>query len=458
MPDGNTTSPHAYRALGFVNNPFPPIDESASSPLWARVVTHAASNRLFAGCVRASLRARPVLITMKNDVPDYYLRLALNEFLSTTAGDPDLSMLTINASLEIMRIGRIRGALAELAERVAAANLPLTAGLYLADLLKDPDLTLPEAAALADGQVTDAAGAFASDPAAAFLRFLGARKTDALPTRDEEFDALHMTYLRGVGLEPEPAEEDAGPVVSEELDDRAPSVADAAPADDMSAEAMDPDDAMREYLLALVHEDLSPIISRALAGYRGFGESMVAQEMKVTKAPRKTLKAILRLMSYRWKLIVFLWENVESWPLMEHQAHLDVLAALSELRWTFGEFGVMGVTVVEGVAPELEEAFAGAEQVDWSVPGFQGLYEGDTSWNGELVGSWLDSAAVEGSSPVRLDGPELAPIVAAAEGDMLRFAVMAEVAFRDAAGRGATTLDADAVAAGLDSVKIEDGA
>jgi hypothetical protein len=143
---------------------------------------------------------------------------------------------------------------------------------------------------------------------------------------------------------------------------------------------------------------------------------------------------------------------------MEHQAHLDVMAALNELRWTFGEFGVMGVTVIKGVAPELEEAFAGAEQVDWSVPGFQTLYDGDTSWNADLVRSWLDSAAVEGASPLHLDGPELAPLVDAADGDMLRFALLAEVAFRDAAGRGVSTLDAASVAAALDSVKIEDGA
>jgi hypothetical protein len=46
--------------------------------------------------------------------------------------------------------------------------------------------------------------------------------------------------------------------------------------------------------------------------------------------------------------------------------------------------------------------------------------------------------------------------VDACENDVLRFALMAEAAFRDAAARGVAVLDAEAATAGLDSVRIAD--
>lgn len=455
MSDGRTPDPSEYQRLGFCNNPFPPIDESATSPLWTRVLTHAATNRLMSAVMRASSGSRPVKITSPEEMPDYYHRVALNAFLGASGRDEALSMLALNVPLEIMKLGTIRGVIAEFAERVAAMDLPLTVGLYLRDRLSDPDLTLPEAAALVDGQLDEARDAFLADPAAAMYRFLGRRTTDAVPSREEQFDALHMTYLRGVGLDPSPIEDEIGDGIADELDS---DVGVDAVADTTPAEVVSPDDAMRDYLLAIIHTDLSPVVARALAGYREFGEAMVAQELKITKAPRKTMRAILRLLSYRWDHIVLLWETFDAWPLMEQQTKLDVMAALNELRWMIGEYGVMGVNMVPGLAPEIEEMFAGAEQVDWSLPGFTELYAGDMSWNQELVQSWIDSASVLQPSAVRVDGALLAPMVAAAESDVMRFALMAEAAFRDAVLRCAVELDEAAVRAGIDSVRIGDDA
>jgi len=452
-------SPSAYLSLGLVSNPFPKIVENAYNPFWQRVLTHAVSNRLLSGVVRARANAKPVFITMTEEFPDVYLRGALNEFLAETAADRGLSMMTINATLDIMRLGSIRGTLAEVCERIAASQLDLTTGLYLADVLQNADRTLPEAAALSGSQIDEAAAAFLADPGPAMRRYLGFRATDTLPTREEEFDALHMTYMKGAGLEHDPVEDEDAMPVSEEPEGNFAAPPQHSVADSQAEEeVVHPDDLVRDYLLALVSTDLSPVVARALSGYRVFGENMFAQEMKVTKAPRKTLKAALRLMSYRWKNVVFLWETFDAWPMMEHQTHLDILAALNELRWLFGEYGVMGVAPMKGVAPEVEEAFAGAEQVDWTIPGFNAIYEQDYSWNPELVQSWIDSASIALPSVYRVDGPELAPIVAASEGDVMRFALIAEVAFRDAAARGAASLDSAAIDAAVASVNIEDGA
>ena len=294
-------------------------------------------------------------------------------------------------------------------------------------------------------------------------RFMGPRSTDPAPSREEEFDALHMAYMRGAGLEKDPDFGDAAATAQEDTADAAAvvpvlPVSGEGDVSDAVAEIIDADELMRRYMLALVGNDASPVVARALGGFRLYGDGMFAQEMKVTKAPRKTLRAALRLLSYRWKNIIFLWEGFEAWPFMEQQTKLDIMAALNELRWLFGEYGVMGLSIIKGQTPELEEAFAGGEQVDWDMPAFQRLYDRDNSWDAELVQSWIDSASIAVPSVLRVDGAELAPLVAAAEDDVLRFALIAEAAFRDAAARGAASLDDAAIAAALASVKVEEGA
>ena len=91
--------------------------------------------------------------------------------------------------------------------------------------------------------------------------------------------------------------------------------------------------------------------------------------MKVTKAPRKTLAAILRLMNARWGTITVIYDSFGSWPILDRQTKMDILSSMTELRWIIADTGVMVVAALKGEALELEEQFAGAEQVDWSMPG-----------------------------------------------------------------------------------------
>jgi hypothetical protein len=137
---------------------------------------------------------------------------------------------------------------------------------------------------------------------------------------------------------------------------------------------------------------------------------------------------------------------------------LSVLAALTELRWIIGETGVMGVSVCKGTAPEAEEQFAAGVQVDWSMPELASMSRGDVTFDAAAVQSWLDAAALSGESAIKADGAQLAPLVGACDNDVQRFALMAEVAFRDAAERGACTLDDAAIAAGMLSCQAEEGA
>ena len=55
-----------------------------------------------------------------------------------TSSDPRLEMMTLNIPLDMMRQGRIRGTLTELAELVAAVDLSATIAAYLATALRSP--------------------------------------------------------------------------------------------------------------------------------------------------------------------------------------------------------------------------------------------------------------------------------------------------------------------------------
>jgi hypothetical protein len=315
-----------------------------------------------------------------------------------------------------------------------------------------------------EDEVAEAVRLFADDPHGAVARYLGAQPGLATPKAfTEEDDALHEAYLRQVGQDVDPDQEqegDEGDAVAAEAaaesgDD---AIADDGTGSDEVAPPRDPDLAMRAYLLERVRTDLSPVVARALGAYEAWGDGIVAQELKVTKAPRKTLGAVLRFMSHRWKRVVVLFDSFDAWPLIEPKTKMKILAALTELRWIIGETGVMGLLVIQGQTPEIEEQFAGAEQVDWSMAEIAGLYDADYALRAETVQRWLDAAALEGASPLAVGGPELAPLVEASDNDILRFALMAEAAFRNAAERGANSIDEAAVAAGIASVSVEDGA
>lgn len=445
-----------YSRLGYVANPFATEDQSGSEPYWMRLVTRAAANNLLAATFRARRASRPVLLNMVEEIPEYYYRVAQNDFLRRMSDDPSLDMMALNISLDIMRLGRIRGTLAELAELVVAVDFPATLAAWFARELDIPDSGMPESSLVSAEELVAAREQFVTDPEAAVVRYLGVR-TEPVPV--SEMDAVtHEAYLRQLGQEIEVEQDQEG---LESVPGLVEHVPNEAPADE-DAEAVepepDPDAGMREYLLALARMRLSPVIARALAGYGPYGESLAAQELKITKAPRKTLAALLRLMNARWGTVTVIYDNFGVWSILDQQTKMDVLTSLTELRWIVAETGVMVVAVLKGTTPELEEQFAAAEQVDWSLPELTALYNGDTSLDLATVQAWLDSAAIDGPSPLRADGPELAALVAAAGDDIREFAAMAEAAFSDSASRGSATIDAAAVEAGLASRKSEVGA
>jgi hypothetical protein len=450
-----------YGALGLVANPFPLwSDEPGDDAYWVRVVTHAASNALLSACVKAAApeRSRPVMLTMTEDIPDFFPTGALNDFLYRSAHDPALRMMALNIHLEMMQLGTIRGPLTEFAELLAAVDFPRTAGEYFARMLREPDLGLPESSVVTMEQIEEAAALFAAEPATTTERFFGARRAgDGISGVVLEEDALQATYVRQLAdstdLEAESPEGEGADMP--EYDEapvplRGAEESDAdADQDDAEEPQASPDEALREYLIACVKADLSPTIARALRAYRSYGATIVAQEIKVTKAPRRTLTAVLRFMSARFGTVVAIFNNFDPWPRLEPEARRDVLLALAELRLIVGEAGVLGVALVEGQAPELEEQFAGGVKVRWGFEEVASLQHGEKVFEEETVQRWLDAASLDEASAFRADGPQLSRLIEACDGDMIAFARMAEAAFRSSAQRGASELDEAALADGL---------
>jgi hypothetical protein len=448
MSDPTTTPATVdYLSLGFVDNPFVSAAGSGAEPQWLRLVANAAANRLVSATLRACALSRPVVVNMTEAVPEYYYRFAQNDFLARAANEPVLGMMALNIPLDMMRLGRIRGTLAELAELVVAVDMPATMAAWYRTALEEPDTEIPEASLVTAEQLAEAADLFACHPQEAVKRFL---TVDVRPLSDAEVDvAVHEAYLRQIGqpVEVERNEED---VEVAPFDPAGVAAVESVPSeDDETSEAEPPADAnMREYLMALVRTRLSPVVARAFSSYGQYGESLAAQEFKITKAPRKTLAAVLRLMNSRWGNVIVIYD-FEPWPGLDQATKVGVLQSLTELRYIIAETGVMVLGVVEGKSPEIAEQFAAAEQVDWTMPELEPLSKGARDFDAAWVQSWLDAASLEGDSRLKVDGPEFAPLVRACGGDVFAFADMAEAAFRDAAGRSADTLDAAAIAAGV---------
>lgn len=465
MPEASDSSID-YSTLGLVANPFAPTHQSSGDPYWSRLIVHAAVNRLHVALLGDQEDGRPVLVSMPHDCPDYYYTAAENAFLARTGSDQRLNALAVNVGLDMMRLGRIRGTLAEVAELVSAAEFDLTLAKYCAAVFAEPDTTIPAFDAIRDADTVALARAFEERPRESVAEIFGEDTYARNPDRNESDFVLREAYYRQSTLDPNPSETEDVP---EEAEGETTSVMSPAVADDSSAalpgyaeyrEAVheegaeeEPDEtdrrlAIASYVIAYAKTHLSPVVARGLRAYLNDGTGALAHELKVTKAPKKTLKAIIKLARHRFDRFVVLYDRFDSWTLLDSEVRALVLGSLQELRWVLAEGGRMVVLAYGGQTPEIEEQFAAAEQVDWSMRGLL-QYQDGRAYDADIAQDWIDSASAEPSGRLRVDSPAFASIATAAEGDMFRFAWMAAAAVDDAAVRGLRELDDEAVAAGL---------
>jgi hypothetical protein len=209
-----------------------------------------------------------------------------------------------------------------------------------------------------------------------------------------------------------------------------------------AAAQADETSAVRDYLIEYTQVHLSPVIARALRMYRERGLSAMSEELKITKAPRKTLNAIVELSQVRYRKVALIYDELQSWKEIPLDLRSQVVGSIANIRWKLADSAVMVFMAAPGEAPELEETFGGGERIVWDFHNLQSIQAAPAAVNGAIVNEWLASAALPGSEPLAMDHPVLSRMAEEAHGALPRFLDLAREAIEDAADRGVELDDA----------------
>ena len=170
-------------------------------------------------------------------------------------------------------------------------------------------------------------------------------------------------------------------------------------------------------------------------------------EFKVTKAPKKTLAALVRFARVRFKKVALILDGFEEWERVAPEIRSLIVGNLSEIRWALDKDAVMVFLIGEGTADELAEQFAGGTQLEWDMPGVERDADTRDTIDVAIIDGWLADAAAPGATPITMADPVLTGL-AAASTTMTQFAEKAANAIENAAERGVSALDDAALTAG----------
>jgi hypothetical protein len=422
--------------MGLIGNPFSSIRNREGEAVGLTLEMQAAANRMLAAVdhLAGEDRPHPLWLDKSNDVANTYHRGALIDVEQELIRDESLRVLPAYVQLFTARTGRIRATLNAIAERLATRDFHRTMGEWLKVVVAEPDDQLPEYALTADGAWDELVEQVASDPTEAFIEHFGESVLFRSQDRTKEHD------VREASLEEEPEEVETSDEEDELTADQ-PFV----------EEQVELEDPIVEYVIAYTKEHLSPVVARGLRAYfeQGFGE--VVTELKITKAPRKTLKALLRLAALRYRKVIVMFDEFNNWAFMPEDLQHKYVASLTELRLIMADTALMVFMIGTDTAPEIEEQFSSGEQVSWAMPGVRKLAEDIDALDPEMVQSWIDSATLPGSEPMKLSDGVLAELAVEADGSLDAFVPMAAAAVENAVDRGASSLGDPDKQAGLDA-------
>lgn len=371
-----------YRALGLIANPFRSLSWHPSDKSVNELLTHAAASRCSAAvdCSLSSGNSEPVWLAGDADYGGHYRRLAVSEVVYSMTENKAFNAFVVNVPFPMLSNGRIRSALGIVAERLAGESFGKTLGMYAAVAFREFDGGLVEAAALTAGEVEELRARFEQDPDGTASDVFG----EALSERDPDADVTVMmreTSLRQNKLEVDPEESEEDPeadATPEPLESEAtlePSESEAAALDQAAADEGADQLRLRarEYVIAFLRAHLSPVLARGVAAYVKAGTDRLGQELKITKAPRKTLRALCEFAAFRYRGTVILYDDFDSWNLVPIELRARICASMTELRLLLKPMAVLAFAAGAGEVPELEEQFSSVH-VDWRmVPLLEGL-------------------------------------------------------------------------------------
>ncbi|GAB4281391.1 MAG: hypothetical protein Kow0056_16700 [Coriobacteriia bacterium] len=473
-----------YLPLGLIGNPFD-LEErqrryGAAWGLAMRAMVHKVLTELY--LQGHSDSSKPIIIEKPSSFSTTWHLRTTTAFLRAATSNLETGVLVIYVPLELFRLGRIRGALSAAAERVAFMRILDNLASLARESLTTPDSTLPEwaplEAAVDVGQLLERLDA---NPHGVVEEVLG----ESTMQRDETVDPkrfMHLLGLRQGRLDPDPQETDD----AEEFDSEDPykdaftspgadmylarpdgspaeagdgeggdeALTDDGRAEDASdSESEEPESEtarlIGDYWIAYAKKHLSPVLARGLLAYRAQGVGAMLSEWKITKAPKKTLKALLRFACRSYDKVALVFDHFEHLLLMPDDVREVILSTLTELRLSTREYAFPVMMRIEGDPPELDTLFGDAVHIVWDYPGAERIEENPVAWGEDDVRFWLESAAIRERRVVDARSEGVQRIMAASEKDLGRFADMMAEALRDAAARGANGLDEQAVDAGL---------
>lgn len=440
----NGTWTGKYRSLGLINNPFTVLPDEAGGPQLAAITieTYAASNQ-FIRVVNAAASEpapRPLWVEKSSTIPNAYPLKAISKAENIMATDDDLDVLHAYVQLYLMRTGRIRATLGVIGERLAFRSFDRTLAAWVERVLAAPDDSLTSYQVLGPDALARFATAFAADPLKAIAQCFGE------PEMERQLDLAYIADRRLGDLKSDVEEDDS----TQEVDSTVGEALGVVPLtveDDEKSEGED--ELVADYLIEYAKQHLSPVIARALRTYQARGLVAMSTEFRVTKAPRKTLRAVVSFAKCRFRKIVIIYDGFEGWINVPDELREKIVESLGEIRDILAGDAFVVVMAQTDSAPELEESLAGDRRLMWTFENLPILETERDILNPSIVDHWLRETSLDPENAMDMSDPVLQQLAEAADGSSWRFAAMAAAAIDDAAGREASSLDEIAAQAGL---------
>lgn len=447
----------ALRCLGLIGDPFAIVDDVDSAAV--RLMTHAAALELLKAIDMSAgqERSTPVWVEKSDEVPAYYHIASLAEVLGALADNDDMNVLAAYVPLDLMSVGRMRAPLNAVAERIGNPSFGRTLAAWVSSTLRPLDPALPEAALLDEAAVARLVEKLETDGEATIARYFG----EWVPEREHSEDLEQLMRVAGARqgrLDVEP-DEDAGTDEQDESDpfaesfihpgDEAAEVGEDAeeqeePADladeALVADGLPKTDELVDYVIAYTRAHLSPVVARGLQAYRAQGASAMTQELKVTKAPKKTIAALARLAATRYRKTVLFYDRFDNWNYMPDENKPAIIGSISELRFLMGSHGVVALLVAQDQAPELAEQFAGARRIDQTFETSDAVDQEPPAVDRDVVKAWVRSAALNPDTQPVSD-EVIGALLKRAAGDVGVLAELGSAAVTDAALSGLDHID-----------------
>ncbi|MBW6468550.1 MAG: hypothetical protein K0B85_05255, partial [Coriobacteriia bacterium] len=337
-------------------------------------------------------------------LPSYYPRSAMTTVLRELGEGSQTGLLPVYVQLIMMRKGRIRGTLSSLAEMVVARSVDTTIARYAHHCISEPDPHLPEWSAVEALDVAGLLGRLESEPEAAVAEIFG----PPVDVRDDVEgglpEVMRQSGIRQTHQPADPVEDDD---VSEEdaadrLADMVSDGNDLEVQEEIEGETAE-EAAAREaaeittYVIAHAKKHASPVLARGMRAYVESGTAAMSQELKITRAPRKTLGALARFARLTFRSVVIVYDGFETWEEVPEDLRALIVSGLSEVRLALGTNGVIVIAASDKEAPELDDPFANAIRVDWAMPEIEQVQEPEVPYDAELLVTWLRTATIPGS-------------------------------------------------------------